>query len=142
MEMVDPLTPMCAILADAGVLQDPHHEVRGGPGQLDDLVLRQARHGRARDRACEPVPRVDKFGLSLLVRLEGQGQSIRSHARSMPFAAIVSWAACVASRAAAAAGCDAHIAVIHPGGGRRPMSVAELVLDRFSYLRRRVPWPP
>jgi hypothetical protein len=40
-------------------------------------------------------------------------------------------------RVAAAARCDAHIAVIHPGGGGRPMSVARLVLD---YLRLFL-WP-
>ena len=82
--MVDPLTSMCAILADAGVLQDPHHEVRGVPGQLDDLVPCHAGHGRTRDRASEPVPRLNKLVLSPLVRLEGEGQSVRCHARSMP----------------------------------------------------------
>jgi len=69
--------------ADAGVAADPQREVSGISGRLDDLVLGHAGHGRACDRTSEPVPGLDELVLRPLVRLEGQGQSVRCHARSM-----------------------------------------------------------
>jgi hypothetical protein len=42
------------------IAADPQHEVRGLPRQLDDLVLRQAGHGRHCDRPCEASPGLDK----------------------------------------------------------------------------------
>jgi hypothetical protein len=58
--------------------------IRRVAGQVDDLGLRPAGHGRACDRSGEPVPCFDELVLGPLVVLEGQGQSVRSHARSMP----------------------------------------------------------
>jgi hypothetical protein len=40
--------------------------------------------GRTRDRSGEPAPCFHELVLSPLIRLEGQGQSVRCHARSMP----------------------------------------------------------
>jgi hypothetical protein len=77
--------------ADTRICADPQHPIRGVPRHLDDLVLRQPRHGRTGDRSGEPVPGFDKLILRPLV-LEGQGQSVRSHARSMPPRADCPWA--------------------------------------------------
>jgi hypothetical protein len=70
--------------ADAGIGADPQHHVGWVAGQVDDLVSCQAGHGRPGDRSGEPVPCVDELVLGPLVRLEGEGQAVRCHARSMP----------------------------------------------------------
>jgi hypothetical protein len=54
---------------------------------------RQAAHGRAYDRVGEPVSRLDEVVQRPLVVLEGQGQSVRCHARSLTL-----WAAAAPRR--------------------------------------------
>jgi hypothetical protein len=55
---------------------DPQHEVCGVPGQLDDLISRHAGHGRAGDRASEPVLRLDELVLRPLVVREGPSSDL------------------------------------------------------------------
>jgi len=62
-----------SVAADARVAANPQHEIRWVSGRLDDLVLRQAGHGRACDRSGEPVPCFHELVLGPLVVLEGQG---------------------------------------------------------------------
>jgi hypothetical protein len=57
--------------AYAGIGAEPHHEVRGIPGQFDDLVPRHAGHRRARDRSAEPVAGRHELGLRLGVERAG-----------------------------------------------------------------------
>jgi hypothetical protein len=66
--------------ADTRIGADPQHQVRGVPGQLDDLVSCHARHGRTHDRSGQPVARFDELVLGPLVVLEGDRQSVRCHA--------------------------------------------------------------
>jgi hypothetical protein len=60
-EPSDAIALFDSVPADARVAADSQHQVRGVPGQVDDLVLRRSGHGRTRDRAGEPVPGFDEL---------------------------------------------------------------------------------
>jgi hypothetical protein len=73
-----------SVSAIARIGADPQHPVRGIPGQVNDLVLGHAGHGRSGDRSGERVPCFDELVLCPLVVLKGQGQTVGCYARSMP----------------------------------------------------------
>jgi hypothetical protein len=60
-----------------------HSSHQGVPGQFDDLILRQATHGRTRDRASEPVPCLDELVLGPLVVLEGEARTVMEEVRAV-----------------------------------------------------------
>jgi hypothetical protein len=73
-EPSDAIALFGSVPADAGIAADSQHQVRGVPGQVDDLVFRRSGHGRARDRSRLAAP------LHLLLRPSGRSSSFQRSA--------------------------------------------------------------
>jgi hypothetical protein len=75
---------LASVAADAGVAADLQNPIRWVAGQVDDLVLRHAGHGRTRNRMGEPVAGFEgsscAWGLSVQCRQDAMSVDLAADA--------------------------------------------------------------